>query len=192
MQERLQEILEKEHLTPARFAELIGVQRSSVSHILSGRNNPSLDFLQKILLHLEHINPDWLISGRGSYKRSQVRQSSQIKASKEASSASTNSPVIEFPEKATEKGPVKDENRSPYFRKKQQQRIHQQEEPPNKPDASIISNNDLAESDRTHASKPDSEIHQKQSEKNAPQEKRIVKTVFFYDDQTFEVFYPSS
>jgi len=71
MKDRLQELLKKEQLSPVRFAELVGVQRSSVSHILSGRNNPSLDFIQKILLKMPHISTDWLITGKGSmYKNS--------------------------------------------------------------------------------------------------------------------------
>lgn len=65
MKERLQKLLARENLTPVRFAEKVGVQRSSVSHILSGRNNPSLDFIQKILIAFPQISSDWLISGKG-------------------------------------------------------------------------------------------------------------------------------
>ncbi len=72
MKERLQQLLSREQLTPVRFAELVGVQRSSVSHILSGRNNPSLDFIQKILLKLPHISSDWLINGLGEIYRDQT------------------------------------------------------------------------------------------------------------------------
>jgi len=70
MKERIQEILRKEQLTAAQFADKIGVQRSSVSHVLSGRNNPSIDFLQKILLHFEKISADWLLTGRGEFRKS--------------------------------------------------------------------------------------------------------------------------
>lgn len=72
MKERLQQLLNKEQLTPVRFAEIVGVQRSSVSHILSGRNNPSLDFIQKILLKFPQINSDWLINGIGELYRDNV------------------------------------------------------------------------------------------------------------------------
>ncbi|GAO28783.1 helix-turn-helix domain-containing protein [Geofilum rubicundum] len=76
MKERLQQLLNKEQLTPVRFAELVGVQRSSVSHILSGRNNPSLDFIQKILLKFPQVSSDWLINGIGDIYRdhSAIRQ----------------------------------------------------------------------------------------------------------------------
>ncbi len=72
MKDRLQQLLSKEQLTPVRFAELVGVQRSSVSHILSGRNNPSLDFIQKILLKFPQISSDWLINGIGEIYRDHV------------------------------------------------------------------------------------------------------------------------
>lgn len=58
--------MEAEGLTPARFADEIGVQRSSISHILSGRNKPSYDFISKILSRFSGINAEWLITGKGS------------------------------------------------------------------------------------------------------------------------------
>lgn len=66
MKERIQKILHEKQLTSARFADLIEVQRSSISHILSGRNKPSMDFLEKILITFPEINGDWLITGRGA------------------------------------------------------------------------------------------------------------------------------
>jgi transcriptional regulator with XRE-family HTH domain len=64
IQERLHVILKMHHLTPSAFADKIGVQRSNVSHVLSGRNKPSLDFLEKIIIHFPKVNAKWLISGR--------------------------------------------------------------------------------------------------------------------------------
>ncbi len=65
MKERLRRILESEQISPAKFADIIGVQRSSMSHILSGRNNPGYDFIYNLLLKYPHINADWLLTGRG-------------------------------------------------------------------------------------------------------------------------------
>lgn len=65
MKDRIQKLINQEQLTSARFADLIGVQRSSISHILSGRNKPSLEFVQKVLSSFQNINTDWLIFGRG-------------------------------------------------------------------------------------------------------------------------------
>ncbi len=52
-------------LTASEFADKIGVQRSAVSHVLSGRNKPSLDFLIKIKKQYPIINLDWLVLGIG-------------------------------------------------------------------------------------------------------------------------------
>jgi len=65
MKERIREILKNENLTSAQFADRIGVQRSSISHILSGRNKPGFDFIQKIITNFPEINAEWLITGNG-------------------------------------------------------------------------------------------------------------------------------
>ncbi len=65
MNNRLQQFLELENLTPARLADTIGVQRSGLSHILSGRNKPSFDFITRLLSKFPRINADWLLTGKG-------------------------------------------------------------------------------------------------------------------------------
>lgn len=69
MKERIKKILEVKSESPSDFALKIGVQRSSISHVLSGRNNPSLEFLQKILTAYPDISPDWLILDKGQMIR---------------------------------------------------------------------------------------------------------------------------
>jgi transcriptional regulator with XRE-family HTH domain len=66
MRERIIKFLEIENLSSSKFADDIGVQRSSISHILSGRNNPSFDFIQKILTKYKTLNAEWLIMGTGN------------------------------------------------------------------------------------------------------------------------------
>lgn len=58
---RLEELMETNQLSAAAFAEKIGVQRSSVSHILSKRNKPSLEFILKIHTAFEDARLDWLL-----------------------------------------------------------------------------------------------------------------------------------
>lgn len=72
MKDRILKILQHERLTPSKFADTIGVQRSNISHILSERSKPSLDFLAKILTHYPQISGDWLITGRGSMLKGSV------------------------------------------------------------------------------------------------------------------------
>ncbi len=65
MRDRLLKFLNHEQLTSKQFAGIIGVQPSSVSHILSGRNKPGFDFIEKTILKYPRLNVDWLITGRG-------------------------------------------------------------------------------------------------------------------------------
>lgn len=64
MKERIRVILEKEKLTAKQFAALTDMQVSNVSHLLSGRSNPSLDSTQKILTAFPSLNPEWLLFGK--------------------------------------------------------------------------------------------------------------------------------
>ncbi len=73
MKDRIKQIMENEHLTPARFADKLQINRAIISHILNGRNNPSLDVVTKILDDMPHINPEWLLKGTGNmYKEGVV------------------------------------------------------------------------------------------------------------------------
>ena len=62
---RLQKIMDLYQLTASAFAESVGVQRSAISHILSGRNKPSLDFVLKILEAYPDVELYWLLNGKG-------------------------------------------------------------------------------------------------------------------------------
>lgn len=64
IQERLHLVLKMHNLTPSAFADKLGVQRSNVSHVLSGRNKPGLDFLEKVLSQFPRVNAHWLITGK--------------------------------------------------------------------------------------------------------------------------------
>jgi len=65
MNNRIALILKLKNISATKFADEIDVQRSSISHILSERNKPSLEFIQKILKTYPEISPEWLISGKG-------------------------------------------------------------------------------------------------------------------------------
>ena len=65
MHTRLKSWMEKKGLKPSVFADIIGVNRATISHILSGRNKPSIDFLEKLLHVYPELNANWLITGIG-------------------------------------------------------------------------------------------------------------------------------
>ena len=60
---RIQELIRKNQLNAAKFADRIGVQRSNLSHVLTGRNKPGIDFIEKVLIAFPNIDANWLISG---------------------------------------------------------------------------------------------------------------------------------
>lgn len=66
MKDRITQFLASEGISPAEFADKIGVQRSSVSHVLNGRNYPSASFIQKMLGSYKKLNPRWLLLGEGA------------------------------------------------------------------------------------------------------------------------------
>ena len=65
--ERLEILLAYYELTASSFADAIGVQRSSISHLLSGRNRPSLDFVMKVIARFPEVNLYWLLNGKGEF-----------------------------------------------------------------------------------------------------------------------------
>ncbi|MBS7253857.1 helix-turn-helix domain-containing protein [Flavobacterium branchiicola] len=66
---RLESILDYYGLNASSFADKIGVQRSSMSHLLSGRNKPSLDFVMKILDVFPEVDLYWILNGKGSFPK---------------------------------------------------------------------------------------------------------------------------
>lgn len=65
--ERLQIIIAHYQLTPSVLADSIGVPRSSISHLLSGRNKPSLDFVLKLVDKYPEVDLYWLLYGEGEF-----------------------------------------------------------------------------------------------------------------------------
>lgn len=75
MKERIIEFLKAENKSSAQLAEEIGVQPSGISHIISGRNKPSLDFILKMLEKYRFISTDWLLFGKGMmYKEPEMQK----------------------------------------------------------------------------------------------------------------------
>ena len=71
---RLEKILDYYSLTASSFADKIGVQRSSMSHLLSGRNKPSLDFILKILEVFPEVDLYWVLNGKGDFPKNNNAQ----------------------------------------------------------------------------------------------------------------------
>ena len=65
MKDRIAHIIRAKNLTAAEFALRLGIQPSNISHLLSGRNNPSLDFVKKLNETFPEYSLEWIIFGRG-------------------------------------------------------------------------------------------------------------------------------
>lgn len=78
LNERISKVIEYSSLTSSEFADEIDVQRSSISHITSGRNKPSLEFIIKIKSRFPEILWDWLVTGEGQMLKSDLPEAKEI------------------------------------------------------------------------------------------------------------------
>ena len=69
---RLQKVMDEYDLNATSFADAIDVGRSSISHIISGRNKPSLEFVMKIIAAFPEVELYWLLNGKGSFPKKQA------------------------------------------------------------------------------------------------------------------------
>lgn len=74
---RLEKILDYYGLSASAFADKIGVQRSNLSHLLSGRNKPSLDFILKIVEIFPEVDLYWIVNGKGTFPKQEVKEISK-------------------------------------------------------------------------------------------------------------------
>ena len=162
MKERLIQLLDLEQLSPSKFADIIGVQRSSISHVLSGRNKPSFDFLQKTLKAFPGLNASWLMTGEGSMYEQMGRK--------------VPGNLFDTPAEAEERSDVHIPEASdpPPEEKSSHEGI--QVEATTEPAA--------AESNREQAEAPAAAL--------TPDKKRIVQVMVIYEDDTFKTFTPAN
>ena len=79
MNTRLKQFLSAENITQAQFADSINVVRASVSHVLSGRNNPSYEFIRSIMVQYPNLNIEWLMFGKGRMYKDAATTPAQVK-----------------------------------------------------------------------------------------------------------------
>ena len=90
---RLEIILDYYNLSASAFADKINVQRSSLSHLLSGRNKPSLDFIIKVIEVFPEVDLYWILNGKGTFPKSEKNFSIQS-TKQEVTSDETNTPDL--------------------------------------------------------------------------------------------------
>lgn len=114
--DRIEKVMESEGLNAAQFAAEIGIKAPTLSHILNGRNNPSLDVLKRILERYRTISSDWLILGVGPMFRG-IKQSQPLSLFDEMNENNIKS------DKYESKMPEKNDSQEMGNRKKNEQTI---------------------------------------------------------------------
>ncbi len=174
MKDRLLQLLDLEQLSPSKFADLIGVQRSSVSHVLSGRNKPSYDFLQKTLKAFPGLHADWLVMGKGAMYAHTAKTQEPTLFDGPGHSAHTPFPA----DKATEYHPGDHLSHSEAANTGQ-----------------VEPSTELAASQGTQESAKAGEHPQVTQERDVAlrekADKKPVRVLVFYEDNTFDSFSPS-
>ena len=186
MVDRIILILKTQDLSSSQFADEIGVQRSSISHILSGRNNASLEFVTKILKRFPDLNSDWLIFGKGPM----YRDSNNAVSDKSFSSLQSNEPdlfsmpIVEEPELIPQEAQEKE--LEPII-----------EEPtitPNTVNISAQNKNEIlyedVEKEKVLVSEDKVTENKEEIKPETVNKKAIEKIVIFYSDRTFREYFP--
>lgn len=96
---RLEQILDYYGLSASAFADQIEFNRSSISHLLSGRNKPSLDFVLKVLKTFPEVELHWLLNGKGTFPKND----DEVNQKPEPHSPTQNTNTEELPHQKEEK-----------------------------------------------------------------------------------------
>jgi len=187
MKDRITLLIKAKNLTAAQFADEIGVQKSSISHILSGRNNASLDFIQKILLTYPEVNMDWLMFGKGP-----LFKSTDIATKASNDDSLNDAPTVDLTN--VDLFSVLTPTKSPDFRKENDLSTEAKTEENLKHE--IIENEDSTplqkdvETISTELPTGKTENITAVSGHKVPGTKTILKIVEFYSDNTYREFFP--
>ena len=104
----LQKILDFYGVTATSFSEKIAFNRSTISHLLSGRNKPSLEFVMKVLQTYPEVDLYWLLYGKGSFPTTVNKVNTQIKATSKQNTV----PGVEAENSVFENMALKNQNTS--------------------------------------------------------------------------------
>ena len=192
MKDRIIQFLASEKISPSEFADKIGVQRSSMSHILNGRNYPSAAFLQKMLQAYPVMNPRWLMIGEGnmnllSSAASQVstvadiRNDESVYETQPSQVKDQDSGNPSFSDSATKSNPLIAEQ------KEQDSEMEKSTDPVSIRNKNALTNDGYAETEQAAMLSNQSTV-----ESSIPSARNgIEQVLFFFNDKTFRVYLPS-
>jgi transcriptional regulator with XRE-family HTH domain len=168
--ERFLKIMEHYNFSPSLFADEIGVIRSSVSHIVSGRNNPGVDLLQKVLKRFPDISTDWLMLGIGEMLRQEGGQATSAELARAEAKAMADKNLFAQP-KQERRQMTLDDFTAQAPAATQQHEIPQQ---------SVV-----------EEKRPETNVHNGPGisvQLNATQPAKIKRITVFYEDNSFQDF----
>ena len=177
--DRFTKILEYSGFTASEFADEIDVQRSSISHIISGRNKPSLEFIVKIKNRFPEISWDWIILGQGEMlQNNSALSTSESKINLEEENSSPDLFTL-----------IDEDYKNEIFIQE-----NLQKETPRESNTSFPTpkKEKISDSQRLEVQEDISEVQNivNQSITNSPTENKIKRIVFFYENGKFEAFEP--
>lgn len=184
MVDRIKQVMEHEQLSPASFADAIDINRSSLTHIFTGRNQPSLDIARKILKAFPEIRTEWLIMGVGNMLQEvpavteasvdivdSVRQTDLFSSAEVANTE---------PSSKTETVPIREDENLTSGDTGVLDKI---------PEENAVSSR--ARVNRVSESHIPNQNTKREKIINSQGDKKIVKIVFFYEDKSFDVYIPN-
>jgi transcriptional regulator with XRE-family HTH domain len=187
MNNRIRLIIESRNLTASKFADEIGVQASSISHILSGRNKPSLEFVQKILERYPEISYEWLISGQGTMHK-EISQSESLKEVEKAKQFPENdlfTSIQEQQEGESKKAEISQEDE----KEEEQKDVSNQHTINDDGEDAIKDNKEENKNPEDSSAKGMEKEKVKQVQRlESNTSKQIKKIVILYADNSFEVY----
>ncbi len=200
MKERILKFLESERISPAEFADKIGVQRSSMSHILNGRNYPSASFIQKMLQAYPYLNSRWLMIGVGAMNLgpNDLKEIPEVKPSVSQMDQSVINRTTEINYGIGSSGEKIVENESANVINLKNEPLDKdqnsnQRELANYSQPKMVDQKDFQGLNENRTEKKEGQVF-KQSTLIPPvpsSEQEIEQVIIFYPDKTFKVYKPS-
>lgn len=161
MVDRIKKLMEYEGMTSAHFADYLEIGRAVMSHILNGRNKPSLEVINKIVSKIDYIDPNWLLTGRGNMLK-EVQPISSSSAQEKTEASHTRDLFSDAQLEENEVLPTSVQN-TEIYRKETQPKLLEKD--------NYISNN-------------------QRNISTEKVDKKITKIIIYYSDNTFETFNP--
>lgn len=187
MVDRIKQLIEFKGLTPAAFANEVEINRSGLTHIFSGRNQPSLDLIRKILLTFPDISTEWLMIGKGNMLRELKETSTSVKIEEDQNSKRFVQTDLFAPPELLETSvlpvqneqTIKSESVNPTDLAENEEEVIKDKK-----------KKTLGKTSRNKANIRD-DFPDRRKKINSQEDKKIEKVIFFYADNTFETYYPS-